>query len=181
MILSDFDLRNYIKAGRLVIKPFSKEIVRENGIDFRLGNEVARLKAKSKVLDIRRSGVTDYYTVEKGDSFVVYPNERILTSILERIKMPTDLMGFVQLRSTYARLGLALPPTIIDANFSGQLTLEVLGGSFPVKIYAGDRFCHVIFAKLTSPVEKPYMGKYQRQRGVTLPIPDKENRLKKHR
>jgi dCTP deaminase len=95
--------------------------------------------------------------------------------------MPMDLMGFVQLRSTYARLGLALPPTIIDANFSGQLTLEVLGGSFPVKIYAGDRFCHIIFAKLTSPVEKPYIGKYQLQRGVTLPIPDKEKHPKKER
>ncbi|HYB92968.1 MAG TPA: dCTP deaminase [archaeon] len=179
MILSDFDLRNYIKAGRLMIKPFCKEIVRENGIDFRLGNEIARLKSKSKVLDMRKSEVSDFYTVEKGGNFIVYPNERILASILERIEMPTDLMGFVQLRSTYARLGLALPPTIVDANFSGQLTLEVLGGSFPVKIYAGDRFCHVIFAKLTSPVEKPYMGKYQRQHGVTLPIPDKTRRLKK--
>ena len=78
-------------------------------------------------------------------------------------------MAFVELRSTYARLGLFIPPTIVDANFEGQLTIELVGGPFPVKLYKGDRFLHIIFAKLTSQVEKPYMGKYQGQRGVTLP------------
>jgi dCTP deaminase len=83
MILSDFDLRNYIKAGRLLIKPFSKETVRENGVDFRLGHEIPRLKAKSKVLDVRRDKVSDYYTVEKSNSFVVHPNERSINCNVE--------------------------------------------------------------------------------------------------
>jgi dCTP deaminase len=79
-------------------------------------------------------------------------------------------MAFVNLRSSYARIGLTVPPTIIDANFEGQLTIEMIGGEFPVRLYSGERFIHVVFAKLTSPVEKPYSGRYQRQRGIKLPV-----------
>ncbi len=174
MILSDFDLRNYIRSGRLVIKPFADETIRENGVDLRFSEEIARMRTGSKVLDMSEGfNAEDFYRIERGESFVINPHENVLACTLEYLEMPMDIMGFVELRSTFARLGLTLPPTIIDANFKGQLTLEVVGGNFPVRIHVGDRFGHVIFAKLTSPVEKPYSGKYQGQRGVTLPKPDK--------
>ncbi len=174
MILSDFDLRNYIQSGRLVIKPFAEETIRENGVDLRFSEEIARMQTTSRVLDMHEDfKAEDFYKIEQGKSFVIHPHENVLACTLEYLEMPQDLMGFVELRSTFARLGLTLPPTIIDANFKGQLTLEVVGGNFPVQIHAGDRFGHVIFAKLTSVVEKPYAGKYQGQRGVTLPRPDK--------
>jgi dCTP deaminase len=83
--------------------------------------------------------------------------------------MPDDLMGFVNLRSSYARIGLTIPPTIIDAGFEGQVVVEVVGGEVPVDLYPGDRFIHVVFAKLSKPVEKPYRGVYQGQRGIVLP------------
>ena len=174
MILSDFDLWNYIKKGKIVVEPFDPEIIRENGLDLRLGDTVARLKHSKDPLDITKdSSIEEYYTIEKIDEFIVHPHEHLLTTTLEYIKLPTDLMAFVELRSTFARLGLFIPPTIVDANFEGQLTIELVGGAFPVKLHKGQRFLHVIFAKLTSPVEKPYKGKYQGQRGVTLPKPDK--------
>lgn len=169
MILSDIDLMNYIRNKRIIIEPFDKEIVRENGIDLRLGGEVARMINPGEALDTRNGDVSKYYKIEKGESFIIKPFEHVLATTLEYIKLPIDLMAFVELRSTFARLGLFIPPTIIDANFEGQLTIELVGGHFPVKLYKGTRFIHVIFAKLTSPVEKPYMGRYQGQRGVTLP------------
>lgn len=170
MILGDRDLRYYIDKGLIRVEPFDPEIVRENGIDLRIGSQIARLRRTSQLLDVRSvRDLEEYYEVEDGSSFVIYPGERVLLSTLEYIKLPDDLMGFVELRSTYARLGLSLPPTIVDAGFEGNITLEVLGSSFPVKLYSGDRFAHVIFAKTLSPVEKPYSGRYQKQRGVTLP------------
>ncbi|PSO06583.1 dCTP deaminase, partial [Candidatus Marsarchaeota G2 archaeon BE_D] len=54
--------------------------------------------------------------------------------------------------------------------FDGNITIEVRGTSFPVKLYSGQRFVHIVFSKLTTPLEKPYSGKYQGQKGVTLPI-----------
>ncbi|MEM3832084.1 MAG: dCTP deaminase [Thermoprotei archaeon] len=173
MILSDFDLRNYIMSKRIIIEPFVPEIIRENGLDLRLGNQLARMKNVHVPFDTKHpSNISDYYVVENAESFIINPYEHVLTVTMEYLELPTDVMAFVELRSTFARLGLFIPPTIVDANFKGQLTIELIGGPFPVKLYASERFLHLIFAKLTSPVEKPYSGKYQGQRGVTLPKPD---------
>jgi dCTP deaminase len=103
------------------------------------------------------------------DGFILKPNSRYLLHTLEYIKLPPELVGFVELRSTLARYGLLIPPTIIDGGFEGQLTIELLSSSFPIKLKPGLRFLHVILAKATTPIEKPYRGKYQGQKGVTLP------------
>jgi len=243
LILSDFDLRNYIREGRIVVDPFDEEIIRENGLDLRLGDEIVRLRyvkplfnrenssIVKRILDYLESesltvteialklglkvnrvkqiindmlndqiitvnpngrvSITDFgrwynrsngvldtrnphninvlYVKEKGDSFFIHPHERVLLTTLEYIKLPSDIMGFVNLRSTFARLGLALPPTIIDAGFEGQITIELLGSNFPIKLHKGQRFIHVVFSKLTSQTAKPYRGKYQGQRGVVIP------------
>jgi dCTP deaminase len=172
VILSDFDLTWYLKSGRLVIVPYDEEIVRENGIDLRIGGEIAKLKSLNKVFDTRNvteEQVSEFYEVLKSDEFVIYPNERVLLTTLEYVKLPNDIMGFVELRSSFARLGLTIPPTIIDAGFEGNVTLEVHGSTFPIKLYKGQRFAHVIFSKTLNPVLRPYQGKYQGQRGVTLP------------
>ncbi|MDJ0269596.1 MAG: dCTP deaminase [Aigarchaeota archaeon] len=169
MILSDFDLWNYLRSKRLVIEPFEDEIVRENGLDLRIGGCVARFRQTNEELDTRNSDITRFYILEEGDSFIIKPHEHVLLHTIEYMKLPTDLMGFVNLRSSYARIGLTIPPTIIDANFEGQLTIELVGSDFPVRLHAGERFLHVVFARLSSPVEKPYMGRYQGQRGVRLP------------
>lgn len=176
MILSDFDLWNYIRSGRLRVEPMSEEIVRENGLDLRIGHEIGRLKKTQKILDPRNDSVGDFYVVEKGDAFLINPHEHVLLHTIEYLSLPKDIMGFVNLRSSYARLGLSLPPTIVDANFEGQLTIEMIGSEFPVKLYARERFIHVVFAKLTSEVEKPYRGKYQGQKGVRLPYFNRSDR-----
>jgi len=171
MILSDFDLMNYIRSGRLMIDPFTPTIIRENGVDLRLGGEIARLRNAKGVLDtgVENPELSAYYVIEVGDEFIIKPREKILVTTYERIRLPKDIMAFVELRSSFARLGLSMPPTIIDAGFEGNITLEVEGSSFPVKLHKGQRFAHIIFAKTLNPVENPYQGKYQGQRGVTLP------------
>jgi len=169
VILSDFDLWNYIRSGRLKIDPFSENIIRENGLDLRIGRQIARFNKNTQVFDTKNSDSKDFYYFEEGDSFIIKPLEHVLLHTVEYLALPKDLMGFVNLRSSYARIGLTIPPTIIDANFEGQLTIELVGGDFPVKLYAGDRFLHVVFARLSSIVEKPYSGKYQGQKGVRLP------------
>ena len=171
MILSDFDLRNYIRSGRLIIQPFEPSTIRENGVDLRLGGEVAHLHNLDKLVDTRKGDLNlqIFYSIERGDEFVIKAHEKVLLTTLERIKLPGDIMAFVELRSSFARLGLMIPPTIIDAGFEGNITLEVEGSSFPIKIYKGERFAHIIFAKTLNPVERPYRGRYQGQTGVTLP------------
>ncbi|MDP7976353.1 MAG: dCTP deaminase [Thermoprotei archaeon] len=172
-MLSDFDLGNMIKSGRLRIDPFSQDTIRENGVDLRLSDEIARhnLQAKDFVLDPSdEASVQKAYSVARSGSLIIAAGEQVLLSTLEYVGMPDDLMGFVELRSTWARHGLSIPPTIVDAGFQGTITLEVVNNApYAIKLSPGQRFAHVVFARTLSRVERPYAGYYSGQRGVTLP------------
>ncbi|MEM1649889.1 MAG: dCTP deaminase, partial [Sulfolobales archaeon] len=100
---------------------------------------------------------------------VLKPGRKYLLHTLEYIALPPELVGIVELRSTLARLGLLIPPTVVDGGFEGQLTIEVHSSSFPVRLRSGSRFLHLILMKTTTPIEKPYKGRYQGQRDVMLP------------
>ena len=171
-MLSGREILKLIKKGELAVNPLDASIIRENGIDLRIGNEVAVLINNPNPLDPEKLGevnLEEYFKVIKiEDSFVLQPYMKILVTTLEYIKMPINVGGLVELRSTFARLGLSIPPTVIDAGFKGQITLEVHGGAFPVVLKKGVRFAHIVFMEIKGePV--PYRGRYQGQRGVTLP------------
>ncbi|EWG06442.1 MAG: deoxycytidine triphosphate deaminase [Candidatus Aramenus sulfurataquae] len=170
MVLSDRDIKNYIHEKKLVITPLSSDTVRENGVDLKVGDQIARFLKLAEPVDVDNpEEIKKAYVVTHGHEFIIGPHEHVLLTTLEYVKMPNDLVGFVNLRSTFARLGLFIPPTIIDAGFEGQITIELVGSEFPVRLKKGTRFIHVIFAKTTTPVENPYRGKYMGQTGVTLP------------
>jgi dCTP deaminase len=174
MILSDFDLSSAIKGRRLIIEPFEQELVRENGIDLRLDDEVARhvVGDKDFVMDpSNEEHIKKSYKLEKKVTEIILdPKEQVLLTTYEQMEVPDDLMGFVELRSTWARHGLSMPPTIIDAGFVGNITLEVINNSpYKIKLRPMQRFAHIIFAKTSSRVNNVYSGQYKGQKGVRLP------------
>ncbi|MEM4501570.1 MAG: dCTP deaminase, partial [Thermofilaceae archaeon] len=151
-MLSGAEIRRLIEKGLLMVDPLSSECIRENGIDLRIGDEIAVLLNNPVPLDpdkLREVNLNEYYKVMKLDSgFVLQPYMKVLVSTLEYVKMPDDVAGLIELRSTFARLGLSIPPTVIDAGFEGQITLEVHGGAFPVVLRKGMRFAHVVFYRV---------------------------------
>ncbi len=170
MILGDLDILRLIRGGDLIVEPFDPVIVRENGLDLRLGRGYCRFKPTGRVFDPRSPGdPSDYYECGEADEIVVPPKEHMLLHTLEYIRLPPDLAGLVNLRSTWARTGIYIPATVVDAGFEGQLTIEVIGSSFPVKLYPGDRFLHLVLVKLQTPTTRPYQGEYKGQKGVRLP------------
>jgi dCTP deaminase len=174
MILGDRDIREYLKSGKLVIENLKPDSIRENGIDCRLRPEIA--------LDVGRgfSYVVDTHNAESiegrfdrfngWESFIIPPQTNILLATQEKFIMPDNLMAFCAVRSSVARNGFVPPITICDAKFSGTLTIEAwYGGKNPIKIYANDRFLHVIFATTLSPVEHGYCGVYNGQEALRFP------------
>ncbi len=175
MILSDWDIRVYIEKKLLVIDPLYPDTIRENGVDLRFGDQFCRFKkTPERIIDTRSDRVEDVLECTRvgEEGFVIQPLEHVLATTLEWVEIPHDLMALVNLRSTFARYSLYIPPTIIDAGFKGNVTIEIIGGSLPVRVYPGQRFLHVVFARTSSPVYRPYSGKYQEQKGVTPPKPD---------
>lgn len=145
MILSGNDMKQHIKFGGLNFSPeLAPDQFQQNGVDLIL-HDAERLWLK------------------KGD-FTLGRTREIVT-------MPNYLCAFVQLRSTWARKGFMLPPTMIDAGFRGTITLEIAsfrdGNILPV----GERFAHIVFARLSSPSE-PYRGKYYDQFDITQALPE---------
>ena len=140
MILSGRDVAWYIEKKKLVIDPINSEQFQQNGVDL--------------ILDEVTSHPSNFT-----------PGQFVLGTTREYIEMPDDLMAFVQLRSTWARSGIILPPTVVDAGFKGTITLEIVPFSGILVPYR-QRFAHLIFAKMANPSD-PYNGKYQGQKGIT--------------
>jgi dCTP deaminase len=147
MILSGRDIQWAIERKRLIVRPVALHQFAQNGLDLVL------------------------HSVNSSDG-ILHKGEFYLGRTTEYFEFPDDIMAFVQLRSTYARKGILLPPTIVDAGFKGTLTLEIV--SFqdqPVPV--GERFAHLIFGEMSSQ-SVPYAGKYQHQIEITPAIPDKK-------
>ena len=177
MILGDNDLKTYIQAGKLKISNITPESIRENGIDCQIANTCA-IDAKMSfdgwdyIVDTHNEeSIKNRFEVKTFDKWVIVPAQtNILFVTKEVFELPDDLMAFCGLRSTVARMGFISPITIVDAGFKGTLTIEAFnGGKNAIKIYAGDRFLHVIFAKINTFVGKPYNGTYTGQTEVRLP------------
>jgi dCTP deaminase len=121
-----------------------------------------------------RPGKADLTEVA-GPSWILRPGLFYLISTRERIVMPPDLVGCVNGRSSWGRVGLRIHATagFIDPGFAGNITLELDIAGGPVEIREGDSICQVVFQKLSGPVERPYgsASKYQNQSGVTAARP----------
>ncbi len=169
MILTHRDIKKALASGRITItpKPNLKTQLGSCALDLQLGN-VYRVfnHSKTPYLDPRDpktlSGVTTEIRVVNGDAFTLHPGEFILAVTKEYIKMPDDLTGRLEGRSSIGRLGVVVHSTAatIDAGFRGNITLELANmGRIPVMLYPGMRICSVSFEELTSPAEVPYYKK----------------------
>ena len=176
MILSDKDIYKLIGYGKLIINPFDIKCVGSNGIDLRLGDEYATIN-KPTILKIDNDKLIDgnleeHYEIRKGEWVALYPQRSTLITTVEYIRMPDNVMGFLELRSTYARLGLMIPPTFVDAGFEGNLVIEIFNPTLSTfKIRRGTRIVTLVLARLSSRPILTYAkkGRYQKQKGLTLP------------
>lgn len=172
MMLSGTDIKELVRRGRLVIEPFDPGLVGPNGVDLRLGRGYCLISGGARVVDVNvdsTPALSDMYRCGEAEELVLAPNAKYLLHTVERVRVPGSLAGLVELRSTFARLGFTMPPTVIDAGFEGQLTIEVETPPFPVKVRAGTPFLHIVFFTLNSFPGAPYSGRYQGQEGPALP------------
>ena len=170
-ILTHDKIVEAIKSGKLQLEPYEESIVRENGLDLRVGYEYAQYAYSNQIVDPCELNSTSelFKIVEAKDSKIpIPPHSFVLLTTLERIKMPNDLVGFCNLRSTLARYGLSMSPTIIDVGFEGNITIEIINSSENyIVLRPGMRFLHVVLAEAHGSYS--YRGTYLKQKGVTLP------------
>jgi len=187
MVLSDRDIRKYIKDKKIIIKPAPDFAVQlgSNSLDLRLGNAFRIFDhSKYPYIDPFQKNIGEEITREvkkkKTEPFIIQPGEFVLGTTIEYVELPDNLVGSLEGRSSIGRLGIMVHSTAasIECGFRGNITLELSNmGKMAVALYPGMRICSVAFMEMTSSAKVPYYkkknAKYSGQRG-----PD-ESRIQK--
>lgn len=109
----------------------------------------------------------------KADSCIIPPNSFALARTVEYFRIPRNVLTICLGKSTYARCGIIVNVTPLEPEWEGHVTLEFSNTTtLPAKIYANEGVAQVIFIESDEVCETSYKdraGKYQGQRGVTLP------------
>jgi len=143
------------------------------GYDARVSNEFKIFtNVDSAVVDPKDFSDTGF--VDRNvDVCVIPPNSFALARTVEYFKIPRDVLVICLGKSTYARCGIIVNVTPLEPEWEGHVTLEFSNTTtLPAKIYANEGAAQFIFLKADSVCETSYAdrkGKYQGQRGVTLP------------
>jgi dCTP deaminase len=111
----------------------------------------------------------------KNDWVIIPPNSFALARTVEYFRIPRNVLTICLGKSTYARCGILVNVTPFEPEWEGYVTLEFSNTTpLPAKIYANEGVAQVVFFEsdeddICETSYKDRGGKYQGQRGVTLP------------
>jgi len=167
-----------------MIEPFADRQVRDGvisygvssyGYDMRVAPEFKIFtNVLSAVVDPKRFDPKSFVEF-KGDVCIVPPNSFALASSVEYFRIPRNVLTICVGKSTYARCGIIVNVTPFEPEWEGFVTLEISNTTpLPARIYANEGIAQVLFftADEGDKCEVSYKdkkGKYQAQRGITLP------------
>ena len=184
-IKSDLWIRR-MAAQHGMIEPFSADQVRaadghkiisygtsSYGYDVRCAGEFKIFtNINSTIVDPKHFDAKSFVDVT-ADVCLIPPNSFALARTVEYFRIPRSVLTVCLGKSTYARCGIIVNVTPLEPEWEGHVTLEFSNTTpLPAKIYANEGIAQVLFFQSDEPCEVSYKdkkGKYQAQRGVTLP------------
>lgn len=185
MRLSDVDIERYLADQKLKIEPKpERDAINGVTVDVRLGYQFRvfseytlpfiDLSAPKEALSASLEKVmSDEILLDDDTLFYLHPGELALAVTLESISIPDDLVGWLDGRSSLARLGLMVHVTAhrIDPGWQGQIVLEFFNsGKLPLALKPGMKIGALSFETLTTPAKRPYHSredaKYKDQHGA---------------
>jgi dCTP deaminase len=126
----------------------------------------------SATVDPKNFDEKSFVDVE-SDVCVIPPNSFALAATVEYFRIPRNVLTICLGKSTYARCGIIVNVTPLEPEWEGHVTLEFSNTTtLPAKIYANEGVAQMLFFESDEACEVSYKdrgGKYQGQRGVTLP------------
>ena len=171
MRLSDTDIKQYLADERIVITPPpSEQMISGVSVDLRLGNKFRVFQdhaapfidlsgPKEQLNAAMESIMSDEIVLEGEQAFFLHPGELALAVTHESVTLPADIVGWLDGRSSLARLGLMVHVTAhrIDPGWSGNIVLEFFNsGKLPLALRPNMKIGALSFETLSSPAEKPY-------------------------
>lgn len=144
------------------------------GYDVRCANEFKIFtNIRSSIVDPKNFDENSFVDVV-GDTCIIPPNSFVLARTVEYFRIPRNILTICLGKSTYARCGIIVNVTPLEPEWEGHVTLEFSNTTpLPAKIYANEGVAQMLFLESDEVCEVSYRdrgGKYQGQKGVTLPI-----------
>lgn len=160
--LSDKDILKEIKNGNIKIEPrLKKDQIGSGSIDLTLSNEFWFIKKEfeNKLVDLKKIESKDIFQKITANSVVLAPSQLCLGVTKEKITLAPNIMGRLEGRSRYARIGLAVHVTssLVQPGCSNRQVLEIVNfAPYSIKLYSGMRISQICLSYTAQPTQKPY-------------------------
>jgi dCTP deaminase len=190
-VKSDRWIRRMAEAAQL-IQPFNEQLVREvqgrriisagassYGYDMRLADDGFRVFSPIHGREIDPKHFDEDSLVEPtlrsaddgSQYYLMPPHSYALGVTVETFRMPRNVTAICMGKSTYARAGLIVNTTPLEAGWQGRLVIE-LGNlaDLPLRVYVNEGIGQVVFFESDEDCSVSYEdrgGKYQGQTGLT--------------
>lgn len=158
-----------LDEGRIRIDPFDVSQVGVASIDLTLGSEIREIVNDEAAIRVEEE--TDYrdHTRVLGleRSYRLDPGVTIHGITAEHVTLPSNLCGFLEGRSRFARLGLMIHVTsaFVQPGVSNRQVLEMSNvSSRALEIVPGVRVCQLVLMRTDG--EATYQGRFQDQREI---------------
>jgi dCTP deaminase len=172
MFLSDQTLKKMLNTGEIFVDPkVSEKDIRPNGIRVYLDKTLIRYK--DQVVDPTKDMDLHYETINLLEKpYALKPGEFVLGSTRESIQTPRHIIGFLDGRSTLARLGLTIHITasVTDGLYDEprSITLEIYNaGNMTIILSHNMAIGSLSFSELDQPVFQPSQTQYRGQKDAT--------------
>lgn len=158
MYLNKIDIENMIATQQLHIRPLlDQSQVTNISVDLRLGCDfMVSIKCRDPFIDATRENdayenIYKFYQETRrqiGETFFLHPNQTIMASSLEYIKLPNDVAAIIDMRSSYARMGLTMNSSL-EPGYCGCVSIVLTNTSMnPIKLTVGTRLFSMKFVKV---------------------------------
>jgi dCTP deaminase len=160
MILTDRDIREFMRLGKIRFEPgISDDQIGPGSVDLTLSSRFWRLKAGLGLIDLSGMSFEDVSEEIVVDEIVIPPHGLIIGMTKEKVYVDDDVCGWIEGRSRYARMGLAIHSAsgFIQPGSYNHQVLEISNLTpYPMRLRAGMRIVQVVFQLARSRSEKPY-------------------------
>jgi dCTP deaminase len=190
MILTDSNLLYEIDQGRIEVHPFDKSLVNPTSLDVRLGDKYTFTRASSFnhfdssgeimcALLGEKIGAQSWGCINPQDKntfqtetlvkdeYWLKPQETVCVSMLEYLRLPSDISAKIMGKSSLGRLGLDNSSISgwVDAKWKGVLTLELTNHSKnALKLTKGMKIGQLVFFRHDSVLQGyDKVGRYVNQ------------------
>jgi dCTP deaminase len=185
MRLCDRDIEELLEQEKIVIVPKPDEsMISGVSVDICLGNKFRVFEdhnapfidlsgPKADVQKAMNTIMSDEIHIDDGDAFFLHPGELALGVTYESVTLPANIVGWLDGRSSLARLGLMVHVTAhrIDPGWSGPIVLEFYNsGKLPLALRPKMKIAALNFETMSGDALRPYNkradAKYRGQTGA---------------